>query len=77
MRDEGTSTPESTPSPAERRWRRAERTAVDELKSTEDEMTDAEIIEAFREIAILPPDEGEEENEEEMTDEEIIDLVRG
>ena len=77
MSDERTSAPEPTPSAAERRWRRAERTAVDELKSREDEMTDAEIIEAFREIAILPPDEGEEDNEEEMTDEEIINLVRG
>jgi hypothetical protein len=77
MSDERTSAPESTPSAAERRWRRAERTAVDELKSREDEMSDAEIIEAFREIAILPPDEGEEEDEEQMTDEEIIDLVRG
>jgi hypothetical protein len=77
MSDERASAPESTPSAAERRWRRAERTAADELKSREDEMTDAEIIEAFREIAILPPDEGEEEDEEEMTDEEIIDLVRG
>ena len=40
-------------------------------------MTDAEIIEAFREIAILPPDEGEEEDEEEMTDEAILHIVRG
>ena len=40
-------------------------------------MTDAEIIEAFREIAILPPDEGGEEPEEEMSDEAIIHLVRG
>ena len=77
MSDERASGPESTPSAAKQRWRRAERTAVDELKSREDEMTDAEIIEAFREIAILPPDEGEEENEEEMTDEAIINLVRG
>jgi hypothetical protein len=77
MSDERTSGPESMPSAADRRWRRAEQTAVDELKSREDEMTDAEIIEAFREIAILPPDEGEEEREEEMTDEEIINLVRG
>ena len=77
MSDERTSAPESTPSAAEGRWRRAERTAVDELKSREDEMSDEEIIEAFREIAILPPDEGEEEDEEEMTDEAIIHLVRG
>jgi hypothetical protein len=77
MSDERTSAPESTPSAAERRWRRAERTAIDELKSREDEMTDAEIIEAFREIAILPPDEGAEEDEEEMTNEAIIHLVRG
>jgi uncharacterized protein YgfB (UPF0149 family) len=40
-------------------------------------MSDAEIIEAFREIAILPPDEGEEEDEEEMTDEAILHIVRG
>ena len=77
MSDERASPPEPTPSTAERRWRRAERTAVDELKSREDEMTDAEIIDAFREIAILPPDEGEEEDEEEMTDEAIIHIVRG
>jgi hypothetical protein len=77
MSDERTSGPESTQSAADRRWRRAEQTAVDELKSKEDEMTDAEIIEAFREIAILPPDEGAEEQEEEMTDEEIVNLVRG
>lgn len=77
MSDERTSAPEPTPPATDRRWRRAEQTAVDELKSTEDEMTDAEIIEAFREIAILPPDEGEEEHEEEITDEEIINLVRG
>jgi hypothetical protein len=77
MSDEGNSAPEPMPSAADRRWRRAERTTVDELKSREDEMTDAEIIEAFREIAILPPDEGEEEDEEEMTDEAIIHLVRG
>jgi len=77
MSDERTSAPESTRSAADRRWRRAEQTAVDELKSREDEMTNAEIIEAFREIAILPPDEGEEEDEEAMTDQEIIDLVRG
>jgi len=77
MSDERTSAPETTPSTAERRWRRAKRTAVDDLKSREDEMTDAEIIEAFREIAILPPDEDEEEDEEEMTDEAIIHLVRG
>lgn len=77
MSDERTSAPESTQSAADRRWRRAEQTAVDELKTREDEMTDAEIVEAFREIAILPPDEGEEEEEEQMTDEEIIDLVRG
>ena len=77
MSDEGMSAPEATPSTAERRWRRAKRTAVDDLKSREDEMTDAEIIEAFREISILPPDEGEEEDEEEMTDEAIIHLVRG
>jgi hypothetical protein len=77
MSDERRSPSESTRSTADRRWRRAEQTAVDELKSGEDEMTDAEIIEAFREIAILPPDEGEEEEEVEMTDEEIINLVRG
>jgi hypothetical protein len=77
MSDERTSAPESTQSAAERRWRRAKWTAVDELKSREDELTDAEIIEAFREIAILPPDEGEEEEEEEMTDQAIINLVRG
>jgi hypothetical protein len=77
MSDERTLPPESTQSPADRRWRRAERTAVDELRTREDEMTDAEIVEAFRDIAILPPGEGEEEEEEEMTDEEIIDLVRG
>ena len=77
MSDERRSAPEPTPSTAERRWRRARRTAVDDLRSHEDEMTDAEIIEAFREIAILPPDEGEEEDEEEMTDEAIIHLVRG
>lgn len=77
MSDERTSAPESTQSAADRRWRRAEQTAVDELKTREDEMTDAEIVEAFREIAILPPDEGEEVEEEQMTDEEIIDLVRG
>jgi hypothetical protein len=77
MSDEGNSAPEPMPSAADRRWRRAERTTVDELKSREDEMTDAEIIEAFREIAILPPDDGEEEDEEEMTDEAIIHLVRG
>jgi len=77
MNDERTSAAEPTQSTADRRWRRAERTAVDGLKSREDEMTDAEIIEAFREIAILPPGEGEEEDEEEMTDEEIINLVRG
>ena len=77
MSDERTSAPESTQSAAERRWLRAKWTAVDELKSREDEMTDAEIIEAFREIAILPPDEGEEEEEEAVTDEEIINLVRG
>jgi hypothetical protein len=75
--DEPASLQEPTPSAAERRWRRAEWTAIDELKSREDEMTDAEIIEAFREIAILPPDEGEEEDEEEMTDEAIIHVVRG
>ncbi len=77
MSNERTPPPEPTPSAAEKRWNRAERTAVDELQSREDEMTDAEIIEAFREIAILPPDEGEEEDEEEMTDEAIIHLVRG
>ena len=77
MSDERTSAPEPAPSTAERRWRRAKRTAVDDLRSREDEMTDAEIIEAFREIAILPPDEGEEEDEEEMSDEAIINLVRG
>src|ERR1035437_4501953 len=77
MSDERASPPEPTPSAAERRWRRAEGRAVDELKSREDELTDAEIIEAFREIAILPPDEGEEEDEEEMTDEAIIHIVRG
>jgi hypothetical protein len=77
MSDERTSAPESTQSAAARRWRRARWTAVDELRSREDEMTDAEIIEAFREIAILPPSEGEEEDEEEMTDEAIINLVRG
>jgi hypothetical protein len=77
MNDERTSAAESTQSTADRRWRRAERTAVDGLKTREDEMTDAEIIEAFREIAILPPGEGEEEDEEGMTDEEIINLVRG
>ena len=77
MSDERRSAREQMQSAGARRWRRAERTAVDELKSREDEMTDAEIIEAFREIAILPPDEGEEEDEEEMTDEAIIHLVRG
>ena len=77
MSDERASPPEPTPSAEGRRWRRAERTAVDELKSREDEMTDAEIIDAFREIAILPPDEGEEEDEEKMTDEAIIHIVRG
>ena len=77
MSDERASPPEPKPSAAKRRWRRAERTAVDELKGREDQMTDAEIIEAFREIAILPPDEGEEEDEEEMTDEAIIHIVRG
>jgi hypothetical protein len=77
MSDEHTSAPESRKSAADGRWLRAERTAVDELKSREDEMTDAEIIEAFREIAILPPGEEEEEDEEAMTDEEIINLVRG
>ncbi len=77
MSNERPSAPEPTQSAADMRWHRAERTAVDELKSREDEMTDAEIIEAFREIAILPPDEGAEEDEEEMTDEAIIHLVRG
>ena len=77
MSDERTSAPESMQTNADRRWRRAERAAVDELKSGEDEMTDEEIIEAFREIVILPPGEGEEENEEAMTDEEIVNLVRG
>jgi hypothetical protein len=77
MSDERMSGLESMQAAADRRWRRAERTAVDELRSREDEMTDAEIVEAFRDIAILPPGEGEEEEEEEMTDEEIIDLVRG
>jgi hypothetical protein len=77
MSDERMSGLESTQTAADRRWRRAEQTAVDELRSREDEMTDAEIVEAFRDIAILPPGEGEEEEEEEMTDEEIIDLVRG
>jgi hypothetical protein len=48
MSDERRSPPESTQSTAGRRWRRAEQTAVDELKSGEDEMTDAEIINLVR-----------------------------
>ena len=77
MSDERAPVPETTQAAAERRWHRAEQAAVDELKSREDEMTDAEIIEAFREITILPPDEVEEVEEELVTDEEIINLVRG
>jgi len=77
MSDERAPVPETTQAAAERRWHRAEQAAVDELKSREDEMTDAEIIEAFREITILPPDEDEEVEEELVTDEEIINLVRG
>jgi hypothetical protein len=77
MNDERAPVPESTRSAEERRWRRDRQAAVDELKSREDEMTDEEIIEAFREITILPPDEDEEVEEERMTDEEIIRLVRG
>jgi len=77
MSDDRASVPETTQAAAERRWHRAEQAAVDELKSREDEMTDAEIIEAFREITILPPDEDEEVEEELVTDEEIINLVRG
>jgi hypothetical protein len=46
--DERTSAPDSGQSAADRRWRRVERTAVDELKSREDEMTDEEIIDLVR-----------------------------
>ena len=77
MSDERASVPETTMAAVDRRWHRAEQAAVDELKNREDEMTDAEIIEAFREITILPPDEDEEVEEERVTDEEIINLVRG
>ena len=48
MSDEGNSAPEPMPSAADRRWRRAERTTVDELKSREDEMTDEAIIHLVR-----------------------------
>ena len=77
MSNKRASVPESTQAAAERRWRRVEQTAIDELKSMEDEMTDAEIVDAFREITIRPPDEEEEVEEEDVTDEEIINLVRG
>jgi hypothetical protein len=77
MSNKRASDPDASRAAAERRWRRAEQTAIDELKSIEDEMTDAEIVDAFREITIRPPGEDEEVEEEEVTDEEIINLVRG
>jgi hypothetical protein len=56
-----------------KRYRVAEWEAVEDLQNREDEMTDTEIIEAFRDIAVIPPDEWDEE----ITDEEIINIVRG
>ena len=56
-----------------KRYRVAEWEAVEDLQNREDEMTDGEIIEAFRDIAVIPPDEWDEE----ITDEEIINIVRG
>ena len=77
MSNKRASDPDASQAAAKRRWRRAEQTAIDELKSMEDEMTDAEIVDAFREITIRPPGEEEEVEEEDVTDEEIINLVRG
>jgi hypothetical protein len=48
MSDGRTSNPEPTRSAADRRWRRAGRTAVDALRSGEDQMTDEEIIDLVR-----------------------------
>ena len=73
MSDEITRAPGSRLSAARRRYRIAEWEAVEDLQNREDEMTDGEIIEAFRDIAVLPPDEWDEE----ITDEEIINIVRG
>lgn len=73
MSDEITPTPESRLAAAMKRYRVAEWEAVEDLQNREDEMTDGEIIEAFRDIAVIPPDEWDEE----ITDEEIINIVRG
>ena len=73
MSDEITRAPVSRLSAVRRRYRVAEWEAVEDLQNREDEMTDGEIIEAFREIAVIPPDEWDEE----ITDEEIINIVRG
>jgi hypothetical protein len=71
--DEITPAPESGLAAAMKRYRVAEWEAVEDLQNREDEMTDGEIIEAFRDIAVIPPDEWDEE----ITDEEIINIVRG
>ena len=68
MSDEITPAPESRLSAAMKRYRVAEWEAVEDLQNREDEMTDREIIEAFRDIAVIPPDEWDEE----ITGEEII-----
>lgn len=73
MSDEITPAPESRLAAAMKRYRVAEWEAVEDLQNREDEMTDGEIIEAFRDIAVIPPDEWDEE----ITDGEIINIVRG
>jgi hypothetical protein len=73
MSDEIAPAPESRRAAAMKRYRVAEWEAVEDLQNREDEMTDGEIIEAFRDIAVIPPDEWDEE----ITDEEIINIVRG
>lgn len=73
MSDEITPAPDSRLSAAMKRYRVTEWEAVEDLQNREDEMTDGEIIEAFRDIAVIPPDEWDEE----ITDEEIINIVRG
>lgn len=74
MSDEITPAPESSRlSASMKRYRVTEWEAVEDLQNREDEMTDGEIIEAFRDIAVIPPDEWDEE----ITDEEIINIVRG
>jgi hypothetical protein len=73
MSDEITPSPEPRLAAVMKRYRATEWEAVEDLQNREDEMTDGEIIEAFRDIAVIPPDEWDEE----ITDEEIINIVRG